>query len=99
MNGATTVKLTKPITAHGEEISEVIMREPVPKDLMELGSPMLMVPSADGKNAGIEIRMGVLGRYISRLGSIPMSSVEAMSVADFTACQAVITPFLLSGER
>ncbi len=98
MSGATTVQLSKPIMAHGEEVSSITMREPVPKDLMELGSPMLMIPSADGKTAGIEIRTAVVARYISRLAAIPMSSVESMSVADFTACQGAITPFLLSGE-
>lgn len=93
MSGANTIPLTKPITAHGEEVTALIFREPVPRDLMELGSPMLMVPGSDG-TVGLDIRHAVVGRYISRLAAIPMSSVNDLSVADFLACSGAILPFL-----
>jgi hypothetical protein len=88
-----SVSLAKPIQAHGEEISTITMREPVPADLMELGSPMLMIPGSDG-GVGLDIRHSVVARYISRLGSIPLSSVKEMSISDFMACSGAILPFL-----
>jgi hypothetical protein len=91
--GVATVKLSKPISAHGEEVSQLTFREPTPKDLMQLGFPSLIVPSADGGVSGIEVRAKVIGAYIARLAGIPPSSVEAMSVSDFIACQSEILPF------
>lgn len=91
--GVATVTLSKPIKAHGEEVSTLTFREPTPKDLMQLGFPSLIVPSADGGVSGIEVRAKVIGAYIARLAGIPPSSVEAMSVSDFIACQSEILPF------
>jgi hypothetical protein len=91
--GPATIKLSKPLMAHGVEVSTLTFREPTPKDLMQLGFPSLIVPSADGGVSGIEVRAKVIGAYISRLASIPPSSVEAMSVSDFIAAQSEILPF------
>lgn len=91
-----TVPLSKPVTAHGEELSVLTLREPVPEDLMQLGSPMLMIPSADG-DLGLDVRPKVVAAYISRLAGIPMSSVKALSIADFMACQGALLPFLQGG--
>ena len=90
---STVVPLNKPVKAHGEEVSELILREPVTKDVIELGLPTLIVPGADGKSVGIELRQGVISRYVSRLAQIPMSSVEALSLSDFSACSAVVMGF------
>ena len=51
-----TVPLSKAITAHGEEVTALVLRPPVTKDLIELGLPTLVIPSADGGETGIEIR-------------------------------------------
>lgn len=91
--GVATVTLSKPITAHGETVSTLTFREPTPKDLMQLGFPSLIVPSAEGGVSGIEVRAKVIGAYIARLAGIPPSSVELMSVSDFIACQSEILPF------
>ncbi len=88
-----TVTLRKPVQAHGEELSRISMREPTPADLMELGSPMLMIPGSDG-GVGLDIRHGVVARYISRLGGIPLSSVKEMNITDFMACSGALLPFL-----
>ncbi len=92
-----TVKLAKPITAHGEEVSEITLRQPTPDDVMQIGSPSLLIPSADGESVGIEIRAKVIGQYIMRLGSVPLSSVKAMSIGDFQRCQGVIMGFFGDG--
>ena len=94
---STTVKLSKPIPAHGEEVGEITLRVPVPEDVMQIGSPQLLIPSADGESVGIEIRSKVVGQYISRLAAIPMSSVKAMSLGDFTRCQGAVMDFFSNG--
>jgi len=93
---ALTVPLTKPITAHDKELTELTFREPVPEDLMQIGSPVLMIPSADG-DMGIDVRPKIIGAYIVRLAGIPLSSVKAMSITDFMACQGALLPFLQGG--
>jgi hypothetical protein len=96
MSDGITIKLKKPIEAHGKTLEELTLREPVPEDLMQIGSPVLLIPSAEG-DTGIEVRAKIIGAYISRLGGIPPSSVKAMSVADFMACQGELLPFLQGG--
>ncbi|PZO17629.1 MAG: phage tail assembly protein [Burkholderiales bacterium] len=95
---STKVPLKKPVKAHGEEVSFLTLRDPGTKDVMELGLPTLIIPSADGKSVGIEIRQGVIGRYISRLAQIPMSSVEALHLSDFSACTAVVMGFFETSD-
>ena len=94
---SATVKLSRPIQAHGEEVSEITLREPTADDVMQIGSPQLLVPSADGESAGVEIRAKVIGQYITRLASIPPSSVKALPIVDFMQCQQVIMGFFGGG--
>lgn len=88
-----TVPLRKPIKAHAEEVWELTLRDVGVKDIMELGTPLLIIPSADGKSSGIEIREQIIGRYISRLAKIPLSSVEAIDPKDWPKFKAVVMGF------
>lgn len=92
-----TIELKKPIKAHGQELTTLTLREPVPEDLMQIGSPILIIPSATG-DSGMEIRAKVIGAYISKLGGIPPSSVKDLHLADFMKCQELLLP-LLQGEE
>lgn len=92
-----TIHLSKPITAHGEEVSQITLREPVPEDIMQIGTPTLLIPSSDGESVGIEIRAKLIGQYISRLGGIPLSSVKALALGDFMQCQGAVMGFFGSG--
>lgn len=94
----TTVTLSKPITAHGEEVSELVLRTPVTKEVIEIGQPMLIIFGDDGKSTGIEIRQRVVAKWISKLAAIPMSSVEALSLNDYSRCTAVVMGFFGSGD-
>ena len=94
---AVTLKLSKPVTAHGEEVSEITLRAPVPEDIMKIGTPTLLIPSSDGESVGIEIRAKLIGQYVSRLAGIPLSSVKALSVGDFLQCQGAVMGFFGNG--
>lgn len=95
---STVITLSKPIKAHGDEVSEISLREPTTKDIIELGLPTLIIPGADGQSTGVEIRQPVVARYISRLAAIPMGSVEALAVKDFSLCTAAVMGFFGSGD-
>ena len=93
-----TIQLKRPITAHGKEITEITLRPPEPTDVMEEGIPSLLIPSADGSSVGVEIRTKVVGRYISRLGAIPVSSVKSMSMGDFNKAMNAVMDFFADGD-
>lgn len=95
---SAVIQLSKPIKAHGDEVSEISLREPTTKDIIELGLPTLIIPGADGQSTGVEIRQPVVARYISRLAAIPMGSVESLSVKDFSLCTAAVMGFFGSGD-
>lgn len=84
---STTLQLIKPIKAHGEEVSEITLSDIVTKDIMEVGLPTLMIPSADGTSVGVEIRQKVIAQYVIRMAKIPRSSVESLHPADWGKCQ------------
>lgn len=92
------VTLNKPIKAHDAELEALEFREPTPEDVMQLGTPQLLVPGADGESVGIEIRAKVIGQYIVRLAKIPPSSMKEMSLSDFMRCQGVVMGFFNSGD-
>lgn len=95
---SAVITLSKPITAHGEEIAEITLREPIGGDIMEIGQPTLMIPSADGTSVGVEIRASIIGRYVMKLGGIPLPSVKALAPEDFTKCQNAVMGFFTSGD-
>lgn len=92
------VLLGKPITAHETEVLEIEFREPTPEDVMQIGTPQLLVPGADGESVGIEIRAKLIGQYIVRLAKIPPSAVRQMSLSDFMRCQGVVMGFFSNGD-
>lgn len=92
------IKLSKPVTAHGKEIDSLTLRPPTTGEIMEIGSPQLMMPSADGVSIGVEIRPSVIGRYVVKLAGIPLSSVKELAPADFSRCQGAVMDFLMAGD-
>ena len=76
---SVTVQLKRPVNAHGEEVSELTLRL----------EDQTTRPAA----VGVEIRQKVVGRYVSRLAQIPMSSVEALNPGDFARCSAAVMGF------
>lgn len=88
-----TIKLSKPIRAHGEEITEIELREPTGADVMELGFPYLLIISESAEGQAMELRPKVIGRYVAKLGKIPPSSLNEISPADFGEMTGVVLSF------
>lgn len=93
-----TIQLNQPIKAHGEEVSQLTLREPTTKDVIELGLPTLIIIGGDGKSTGVEVRQAVVARYIMRLAAIPLGAVESMSMNDFSVCTATVMGFFGQGD-
>lgn len=87
-----SVPLAKEITAHGEKVKELVLREPEGDDLMEIGYPYIVVQSDTG-GQGVELRPKVVARYVSKLAKIPMSSVKQIGLADLQKLQGVVMGF------
>ncbi len=92
MNETTTIKLRKPITAHGEDIQELKLREPTGEDIEKCGYPL-----AIGEGKAYPIAESV-SKLIARLAAIPPSSVKQLAVADYQAAMGVVLGFFGSGE-
>lgn len=81
------IELTKPITAHGAEVTALELREPSAGDIMECGYPLAI---GDGE---AKPQADIVGKLIAKLAGIPPSSVKAMSLADFNTAMGVILSF------
>ena len=87
------IKLSKPVRAHGEDIHVLELREPTGKDVRELGFPY----TASG-DAGVKMDAGVIAKYISRLASVPPSSVDEMQPSDLNTISWDIVGFFLGNS-
>jgi hypothetical protein len=87
----TIIKLTKPIEAYGEKVTEINLREPTGADLQKTGAPF-----KTSEEEGItfqHIDMAIVGKLIVQLGNLPAGSVGTLSLPDFLACSRAINAF------
>lgn len=79
------VTLSKPVQAHGEDISVVELQDPSFEQIQKLGTPV----SLDG-NGNFTINTQVALKYIPELAGIPPSSLKNLSAYDLNnLCWAV----------
>lgn len=81
------IELTKPIQAHGADVTVLELREPSAGDIMECGYPLAI---GDGE---AKPQADIVGKLIARLGGIPPSSVKQMALADFQSAMGAILGF------
>lgn len=94
MSGVT-IKLSKPVKAHGEEVSELTLREPTTKDVRELGFPYAVALSEQNR---IVFDAAVVAKYLVKLAGVPLSSIDQLSLPDFQALQGVVQGFFGHSE-
>jgi hypothetical protein len=85
-------KLSKPITAHGAEVTELELREPTGQEIIDIGFPYLIVIGDDDDQA-MRIQVKTVGKYISKLAAIPPSSVGMLSPNDISQLAGVVLGF------
>lgn len=70
--------LSKPIDAHGVQMTEIKLRKPTVEDINRCGMPFVF-----DKDQNTIINTKAASEYISRLGNIPPSSVAQLEIADW----------------
>lgn len=80
------------ISAHGEELTELLLRKPTVKQLIATGTPFLFV-QAPGGGTGTTIVQPVVAQYVQRLARVPPSAVESLSMADYSRATTVVLYF------
>ncbi|MDR2507612.1 MAG: phage tail assembly protein [Candidatus Accumulibacter sp.] len=76
------IELSKPITAHGETLSRLVLREPVAGDLRDFPMGLEKIPFS----AFLDIA--------ARISGVPPSSINQLSARDALRVAGVISGFL-----
>lgn len=97
MDGKIVFPLSKPIKAHGKELTELELREPNGDDVEKIGFPYMVIVKG-GAESGIEVRTALIYQYISRLAGIPRESAKQVSIADFSNLSGEIMGFFGASE-
>lgn len=93
--GGIAHKLTKPIKAHGQEVSEVTLRRPTSKEIKQIGRMPYLLDDG-GKPTP---NMAVMSDYLVVCLGIPESSLDQMELLDLNQLTwAVIGFFLNAGS-
>jgi len=93
IGGPVTVTLSKPVPAHGENVSQLTFREPTGADLAQAGMPVRF-GLVDGE-AGMTINPREMTAMLSRLGAVPATTIAGLSAADWTAAAYAVAPFFV----
>ena len=86
-----TVKLTQPIMAHGEPVTELQLRRPTALECREIRA----FPYTLGADMRPVAALDVVGKYIIRCCAIPESSVNELALEDFNAITWDIIGFFM----
>ena len=92
--GGFTFKLSKPLKAHGEEITMLTVREPTGKDIVEHGNPIKLDLTMNERN---------MMQQMVNLCAVPPSTINQLSGNDWnTLAFQILSRFFapdLSGEQ
>ena len=78
MDNSLTIKLRRPVEAHGETLHEIVLREINTEDVIQIGVPVTV-----GKDGSGTMNTQLVMKYASRLGNIPPSTVRNLDARDF----------------
>ena len=86
------LKLASPITAYGEEVGELRLREPTVADARALKS----LPYSLGEDGMPRPLLDVCARYIASLADVPDSAIDKLGVQDFHKLTWAVAGFFIS---
>lgn len=88
-----TLELTRPVEAHGQQMTKLTFREPTGRDLLTIGNPVIFDPiSTPPKIIHDERRMNEM---MSALAGVPPSSILALTPQDWITCAWGLTRFFV----
>jgi len=92
MSEKTKVTLTKPITVHAKETSELEMSAPNGGTIRRCGYPFKWEHTKSGSRIQ-HINSEAVAAYVSELANIPPNSVDQLSPADFLTVTGMVVDF------
>lgn len=87
------IVLSKPISAHAEEVTTLTLRAPTGKDLRSCGVPYKLTSDAE-----MTIEAAGMHRMISALAGIPPSAVDQLAAGDWNACAMAVLDFITPAQ-
>ena len=83
--------LSNPVKAHGEEVSELVFREPTATDLVAYGSPWLM---------SLAINETAMEKMMSALANVPPSTIKQLTAREWNAIAwELVARFFIRGKQ
>ena len=92
---SVTVKLSEPVTAHGQQKTEIVFKPPKVKLRVEAGDPYSVLQTPSGKS--IQILSKVILFYAWKLAGVPPTTFDELDGEDWDTIEAAILLFF--GER
>ncbi|MGE3064110.1 MAG: phage tail assembly protein [Hyphomicrobiaceae bacterium] len=92
------VELSRAYQAHDVQVRHVRFRRPTTRDLVRCGYPVRQIINSDtGRVESLEMKPDAIAKYIPTLSDppLPPSTVDQMTLEDFTACAQVICTYFL----
>ena len=86
------VKLSAPIEAHGEQLSELTIRRPTPQEARAIKA----LPYKIDKDEAVSIDLDIAAKYIVVCAGIPLSSVNQLDLADLNSLSWQIAGFFMT---
>lgn len=86
------ITLSRPVKAHGNDVTVLEFREPTGDDILACGMPFNVSQRTDGTSLQI-MDMPATYAYIVALAGIPMSSAKAMKAPDVIKAYGAIAGF------
>ena len=100
MSEHRVVKLAKPIAGFNQQmITEIKFRAPTFSDYMDFGDPETLVGLNAGEAGFFQEDIGVIRKYIERLGDIDPNFLLKAGLKDTLAIKAVILSFFRDATR
>lgn len=92
MTNTTIHKLKVPITAHGDQLTELEVRRPTTKEVRAIKA----LPYTLSENSMPVVEPDVVCKYIAVCAAIPQSSVEQLDLADLNELAWVLINFFIN---
>lgn len=83
------IHLGAPIKVHGEEVAELVLREPNTGDAIAVGK----MPYVLDEGGRVKPLPDVAAMYLSRMAAVPPSSIEQLHLADFNNAAWIVADF------
>jgi hypothetical protein len=84
--------LSSPITAHGEELTELTLRRPTPAECRKIRS----LPYSVDQNEDVSLDLSVAMTYIGICAGIPPSSVDQLDLSDINNLAWMVAGFFMT---